>query len=138
MGLYSSQKKYVGWPCTPGFEYSGEIVEISPDIERAAADRGFKLGSLVFGVTRFFAYAEYGKRKKRKEKFCNFFCLVVVPLIYVYPKPEKFSLSQIAAFPCVYLTAYYAAFVLADCKQKQTVKRTKQVCLQKFFLGIGT
>merc|ERR1712000_177502 len=28
MGLYSSQKKYVGWPCTPGFEYSGIIESI--------------------------------------------------------------------------------------------------------------
>jgi hypothetical protein len=26
MGLYESAKKYVGWPITPGFEFSGKIL----------------------------------------------------------------------------------------------------------------
>ena len=26
MGLYESAKKYVGWPITPGFEFSGTIL----------------------------------------------------------------------------------------------------------------
>lgn len=28
MGLYSSAKKYVGWPITPGFEFSGKILSL--------------------------------------------------------------------------------------------------------------
>ena len=30
-GLYSSAKKYVGWPITPGFEFSGIVEEIGPN-----------------------------------------------------------------------------------------------------------
>lgn len=29
MGLYESAKKYVGWPITPGFEFSGKQLTIN-------------------------------------------------------------------------------------------------------------
>ena len=31
MGLYESAKKYVGWPITPGFEFSGTILSFGGD-----------------------------------------------------------------------------------------------------------
>jgi NADPH:quinone reductase-like Zn-dependent oxidoreductase len=51
MGLYSSAKKYVGWPITPGFEVAGRIAHVGPGVTR------WKDGDEVIGVTRFFAYA---------------------------------------------------------------------------------
>ena len=41
-GVYESAKQYVGWPITPGFEFSGTIR---------------RTGQKVMGVTRFNAYA---------------------------------------------------------------------------------
>ncbi|HEV8244285.1 MAG TPA: alcohol dehydrogenase catalytic domain-containing protein, partial [Polyangiaceae bacterium] len=51
MGLYSSAKEYVGWPITPGFEYSGLISALGEGVSE------FSLGDAVFGVARFGAYA---------------------------------------------------------------------------------
>ena len=76
MGLYASAKKYVGWPITPGFEFSG----VTDD------------GARVFGVTRFGGYATQ----------------VVVPAHQVFPIPHTFNAIEAAAFPSVFLTAYFA------------------------------
>ena len=43
MGLYASAKEYVGWPITPGFEFSGVDAD----------------GRRVFGLTRFGGYASH-------------------------------------------------------------------------------
>jgi NADPH:quinone reductase-like Zn-dependent oxidoreductase len=32
-GVYESAKKYVGWPITPGFEFSGVVVDFGPPKE---------------------------------------------------------------------------------------------------------
>ena len=51
LGLYESAKKYVGFPITPGFEFSGEVAAVG------AGATDLALGERVFGVTRFNGYA---------------------------------------------------------------------------------
>jgi NADPH:quinone reductase-like Zn-dependent oxidoreductase len=86
MGLYASAKQYVGWPITPGFEFSGIVTALGAGVDDLA------VGTAVFGVTRFNAYATQ----------------VVVPRPQVFIVPEKFSFEQAGGFPTIYLTAYYA------------------------------
>ena len=86
LGLYESAKKYVGWPITPGFEFSGEVAELGEGVSDLTA------GERVFGVTRFGGYATH----------------VCVPRAQLFRVPAALSHSQAAGFPTVHLTAYYA------------------------------
>jgi NADPH:quinone reductase-like Zn-dependent oxidoreductase len=86
MGLYSSAKEYVGWPITPGFEFSGRVVEVAAGVE------GFEVGQAVLGLTRFGAYASE----------------VCVPAHQLFALPEGYSMEEAAGFQVVFLTAYYA------------------------------
>lgn len=86
MGLYQSAKDYVGWPIIPGFEFSGTVRALGAGV------RGFSEGQAVFGVTRFGAYASE----------------VVVPQAQLFARPGEWSAAEAAAFPTVYLTAWYA------------------------------
>ena len=90
LGLYKSGKEYVGWPITPGFEFSGKILKCGTGVSE------FSEGTPVFGVTRFGAYASH----------------LCVPKGQVYPIPKnsKFTSIQWAAFPVVFLTAYHGLF----------------------------
>jgi NADPH:quinone reductase-like Zn-dependent oxidoreductase len=90
LGLYKSAKEFVGWPITPGFEFSGKVRACGPGVSDLAA------GAPVFGVTRFGAYASH----------------VSVPRSQVYPisASSKFTSDQWAAFPTVFLTAYHGLF----------------------------
>jgi synaptic vesicle membrane protein VAT-1 len=91
MGLYSSAKKYVGWPITPGFEFAGRVHSVGHGVQTV------KPGDEIFGVTRFGGYASR----------------VCVPEHQVFPRPERLDIAEAAAFPSVFLTAYYALFELA-------------------------
>lgn len=86
MGLYSSAKKYVGWPITPGFETAGTIVAVGTGVE------GLAVGDEVFAVTLFGGYATH----------------VVAPATQVRPRPAGWSAEQAAGMPTVFLTAWYA------------------------------
>lgn len=86
LGLYESAKRYVGWPITPGFEFSGEVVALGEGV----AD--LELGERVFGLTRFGGYATH----------------VRVPRTQLFRVPKAITHSQAATFPTVFLTAYYA------------------------------
>lgn len=86
LGLYASAKKYVGWPITPGFEFSGEVAAVGAGVD------DLRLGDRVFGVTRFNGYASQ----------------VCVPRGQLFRVPEAMSHAQAATFPTVFLTAYYA------------------------------
>lgn len=85
MGLYASAKKYVGWPITPGFEFAGTVEALGEGIS------DLRVGDEVFGVTRFNAYSTH----------------VTAPRHQIYRRPEFLTAEQAAAFPSVYLTAYY-------------------------------
>lgn len=84
-GLYESAKQFVGWPITPGFEFSGVV---------KSGGTKFRPGDKVFGVTLFNAYASE----------------VSVPEHQLFPLPEFLSFVEGAAFPAVFMTAYHALF----------------------------
>lgn len=89
-GLYSSAKEYVGWPITPGFEFSGQIVSKGSNVHE------FEVGQSVFGVSLFGGYSE----------------MVRVPYRQLFPLPDKLDKYEAAGFPAVSLTAWYAMFEL--------------------------
>lgn len=85
-GIYESAKKYVGWPITPGFEFSGTVLEVGDQV------KALRVGSKVMGITRFDAYSTH----------------VLVPETQVFPLPSGFSSVEAGGFPAVYMTAYHA------------------------------
>jgi NADPH:quinone reductase-like Zn-dependent oxidoreductase len=94
MGLYESAKKYVGWPITPGFEVAGAVAAVGRGVTDVAP------GARVLAVTRFGGYTTH----------------LVVPRDQVFRVPRGFTASEAAAFPVVFLTAWYALFELAAAK----------------------
>lgn len=92
MGLYQSAKDFVGWPITPGFEFSGYVQAVGEGVTH------LRPGDPVFGVTRFGAYASS----------------VVVPKHQVFLAPSGIELAALAGFPAVFLTAYYPLFELSN------------------------
>jgi NADPH:quinone reductase-like Zn-dependent oxidoreductase len=89
-GVYESAKKFVGWPITPGFEFSGTVKRIGSNVTR------FKVGDRVFGVSFFNAYAS---EIRAKEK-------------HLFVIPDGFSFEEAAGFPAVFMTAYHPLFQL--------------------------
>lgn len=87
-GVYESAKKFVGWPITPGFEYSGTILKVGVGVNK------FKVGDKIFGISRFDSYATH----------------VTVSENLVYHLPQGISLEEAAGIPAVFLTAYHALF----------------------------
>lgn len=85
-GLYESAKQMVGWPITPGFEFSGVVKKTGDKITK------FKVGDKVLGVSLFNAYAS---EVKVTENF-------------LFPLPAKMSFEEAAGFPAVNMTAYHA------------------------------
>jgi len=95
-GLYSATPK---GSFIPGLEYAGDVIDIGTDVTNTT------VGSKVFGVTRFGAYADYIKINSG----------------YISPLPEKWSFSEGAAFPVQALTAYYALVNLGNIQKGQKV-----------------
>ncbi|MFA6029196.1 MAG: zinc-binding dehydrogenase [Elusimicrobiota bacterium] len=83
MGWYSAAKGR--YPLTPGFEFAGTVEAVGPGAGR------FSPGERVFGLLRFGAYAEK----------------VVVDERWLWRCPAAWSLEDCAAFPTVFLTAWY-------------------------------
>jgi NADPH:quinone reductase-like Zn-dependent oxidoreductase len=90
-GVYESAKEHVGWPITPGFEFSGKIIAKGENVSE------FECGESVFGLTMFGGYSE----------------VVKVPKNQLFPMPKNLDLKQAAGFPTVAITAWYAMFELA-------------------------
>jgi len=91
MGLYSSAKKYVGWPITPGFEVAGEVTEVGEGVD------DLRPGDAVFAVTRFGGYTSHLR----------------VPQHQVWPLPDGLDFAQAAGLPAVFGTAWFALRFLA-------------------------
>lgn len=89
-GIYASAKKYIGWPITPGFEFSGTVVAKHDCVDK------FELDDKVLGVCFFGGYSGY----------------VVVKTWQIYKLLDEYGLSldQAAAIPAVFLTAYHALY----------------------------
>lgn len=88
MGLYQSAKDYVGWPITPGFEFSGTVVATG------AKAKKFKNGDKVFGLTRFGGYSSQ----------------ICLSEEFLFACGSEMTMAEWAAFPTVFLTAYYPLF----------------------------
>ncbi|MFN7952056.1 MAG: medium chain dehydrogenase/reductase family protein [bacterium] len=99
MGLYSSARKYVGWPITPGFEVAGRVAE------RGSAISDLEVGDAVVAVTRFGGYASE----------------IVVPRHRVWRRPPRLDTLAAAGFPAVALTAHFALFELAHPRAGDTL-----------------
>jgi NADPH:quinone reductase-like Zn-dependent oxidoreductase len=91
MGIYSSAKKYVGWPITPGFEASGVVLKCGSNVTQ------FAVGTKVCALTRFGGYSTH----------------LTLNQDQLFPLPDGFSFEQGASFPSVFLTAWYALCELA-------------------------
>lgn len=87
-GLYESAKQMVGWPITPGFEFSGVVIKVGNAISK------YKIGDKVLGVSLFNAYASE----------------VCVKENFLFPLPSNMSFEEAAGFPAVNMTAYHALF----------------------------
>jgi NADPH:quinone reductase-like Zn-dependent oxidoreductase len=85
LGLYESGRRFVGWPITPGFEYSGWVEEVGREVKYV------KPGDPVFGVTLFNGYSTH----------------VCAPADLVWPKPHTLDFEAAAGFLAVHLTAYH-------------------------------
>jgi NADPH:quinone reductase-like Zn-dependent oxidoreductase len=109
-GVYSSAKEYVGWPITPGFEFSGVVEKTGSRVTK------FKSGDKVFGVTRFDAYATH----------------ISLAEDLLFPLPSKLTLEQAAAFPAVYITAYHALF------QNIVIRKSAKVLIHSCAGGVGS
>lgn len=96
-GLYESAKKFIGWPITPGFEFSGVVLE--------SHDDKFKVGDKVFGITLFGGYASQ----------------IVIPAHQLYHLPASMNFSEAAGFPAVFMTAYHALFQNIVVRPEMTV-----------------
>lgn len=92
MGIYASSWHFNGWPLTPGFEVSGYVEAVGPDVT------DLKPGASVIAVTRFGGYTEK----------------LLLPRRQVFSWPTSRSLVEGAAFPVIFLTALYALELLAD------------------------
>ena len=101
MGLYPSATEYVGWPITPGFEFSGLIEQVAP----GPNPRELRVGDAVLGVVRFGAYATE----------------LSAPLDQLFRVPAGVSLEQAGAIPVAALTAYYAMVQQGGAHRGQTV-----------------
>jgi NADPH:quinone reductase-like Zn-dependent oxidoreductase len=109
-GIYESAKKLVGLPITPGFEFSGEVFHVGPEVDH------FKKGDKVFGPTFFGAYSEF----------------VLVPDTQLFHIPEGVSFEQAAGFPTIFLTAYHALF------QNIIVREKMKILIHSAAGGVGS
>lgn len=98
-GLYKSAKDYVGWPITPGFEFSGTVTKVGENVN------DFKVGDKVCGVSLFGSYSQK----------------ILVPANQVYKVPDNISMSEAAGLLCVGLTAYYAVHELCKLRKGDSV-----------------
>lgn len=97
MGYYEAAKGL--YPLVPGFEFSGIIDAVGTGVEK------FHPGDRVFGITRFGGYASS----------------IAVDARQVWPCPKDWDFPECAAFPAVFLTAYYGLFRAAKVEAGETI-----------------
>jgi NADPH:quinone reductase-like Zn-dependent oxidoreductase len=84
-GVYESARRFVGWPITPGFEYSGRVDAVGREVTH------LRVGDPVFGVTLFDGYSTH----------------VCAAADWVWRKPQALDFEAAAGFLAVHLTAYH-------------------------------
>ena len=95
-GLYGSNPDF---PFTPGYEASGEIIDLGKEITN------LQLGQRVIAMTGFGGYSEE----------------VIVDSNRVVPIPDNISFDQAAAMPVTYGTAYHMLVHLGGLKKGDSV-----------------
>jgi len=99
IGVYESAKKLVGWPITPGFEFSGKVIAVGARV------KNHQVGDLVFGLVFFGAYATH----------------IVAKSDQVFTIPKNVSAIEMAGFLAVYLTAFHCLNQIVRIYPKSTV-----------------
>ena len=108
LGLYAAAKG--SYPLCPGLEFAGLVRQTGSKTE------GFNPGDRVFGATRFGA------------------CTTAInsPSNQLFKLPKSWDFKRGAAFPVVYLTAYYALHHVGH------LKKSDQVLVHSASGGVGT
>jgi NADPH:quinone reductase-like Zn-dependent oxidoreductase len=96
-------------PCVVGYEVSGVIDQLGPDVT------GFAVGDRVLAMPRFGGYTD----------------TLVVPVAQVYRLPAKMSFEEGAALPVVYLTAHHALLFTGN------LARGSKVLIHSVAGGVG-
>jgi NADPH:quinone reductase-like Zn-dependent oxidoreductase len=109
-GVYASAKEFVGWPITPGFEFSGKVAALGERVEK------FRLGDEVFGVSFFGAYATH----------------LLADTDLLWHRPLGLSPLEAAGMPAVFLTAYHGLF------QSVPVRKGMKVLVHSAAGGVGS
>lgn len=118
-GLYESALLYVGWPIVPGFDFSGVIVSIGPNV---VSKSGLRVGDKVFGYTMFGSYSN----------------LLLVPCWQVRKSPESYlSQAQLASIPAVAGTALHS-LSLAGAWPNKLLSRNKAALIHSAAGGVGS
>ena len=97
-GLYESANKYVGYPISPGFEFSGVISNI-------CVKSKYKIGEKVIGLSLFGGYSTD----------------ILIPTSQIFKLPTNTSMSSGAGILCTAFTAYYALFKICPLREKSKV-----------------
>ncbi len=98
-GTYPSP---AGWPCWPGLELSGVIVDMG---ENAKKESRFKVGDKVCALVGGGAYAEK----------------IAVPHELLMPIPKNITFEEAAALPEAYATSYLNLFYEGQLKEGQVL-----------------
>lgn len=120
LGLYPSAKEFVGWPITPGFEFSGVVTRVGAEVQE------FSVGDEVLGITLFGGYATH----------------IVVPALQLRKKPAALTFEEAAGIPVALLTAWYTLVELGAGKTQVThaagaPPRGKRVLVHSAAGGVG-
>jgi NADPH2:quinone reductase len=101
--------KWVGRPpICPGFEVSGEVIEVGPDVQ-------IGIGTPVMAVTKFGGYTE----------------ALIVPQEHVFQLPRDMTLQEAAGLPAVYITAYHSLVEI------MRIRRSDDILIQAVAGGVG-
>ncbi len=103
-------------PHTGGFDISGDIAAVGPDIDKKQIGKPIVVKARITGPTARGRLDIVGI--SRPGGFAEY---VLIPASAAVPKPEQYSYEEAAAFPCVYLTAYYGLILRAALKPGETV-----------------
>lgn len=87
MGLYASAKALHGYPIVPGFEVAGVVDALGDGVS------GWQIGDRVVALTLFGGYCER----------------IVLPRANLFRIPPRLGMTQAAAIPTVFLTAWFMA-----------------------------
>lgn len=112
LGLYSATPS---GSFVPGLEFAGVVEALGPAASGDDETRGIRVGSRVFGLTRFGGYAT----------------ALNAGLAYLRPLPDGWSFTEGAAYPAQALTAWYGLVRLG------ALERGDVVLVQSAAGGVG-